>query len=305
MRSNSFVRKAVIPAAGLGTRMLSVSNVIPKELLPLGGKPLIQHAIEEAIESGVEEVIVVTRPEKSLLNAFLAGDWELAGSALGQKADTDALSRKVNFILVDQPQPRGLGDALLCAQSAIGNEPFGVILPDAIVEADIPALAQLAAAFREQESAYVATQPVGLADTSRFGMLAVDPCDPIGARDTFRVRSIVEKPHPRQAPSRFGVFGRYILTRQIFSFLSEIAIDTVGDVELSNALSGYCERHSLLAVRFDGRHYDAGDPLGYHQAVLEFTLKNSDIGSSLRDYLLRNIERESDERAITALPDLL
>ena len=285
--------------------MFSVSKVIPKELLPLGGKPLIQHAIEEAVASGVEEVIVVTRPEKSLLNTFLGRDCELARSELDLKVHTDALPRNVNIILVDQPQARGLGDALLCAQSAIGNEPFGVILPDAIIEAEIPALAQLAAAFREQESGYVATQPVGLADTPRFGMLAVDPCDPIGARDIFRVRSIVEKPHPWQAPSRFGVFGRYILTGQIFSFLSEIAIDSVGDVELSNALGGYCECHSLLAVQFDGRHYDAGDPFGYYQAVVEFTLKNSDIGSSFRDYLLRNIERESDESSITALPDLL
>jgi UTP--glucose-1-phosphate uridylyltransferase len=297
------IRKAVIPAAGLGTRMFSVSKVVPKELLPVGGKPLIQRAIEEAVASGVEEVVVVIRPGKSLLESFLSADqkWMPSRSHQGEEADPlapDAFSSPVRITLVQQAQPRGLGDALLCARPAVGNEMFGLVLPDAVIDAPRPALAQLTAAFREQPGAYVATQSVEPSDVSRFGMLVLDStADAARTGEVFRVRSIVEKPEPGQSPSNFGVFGRYVLTPEIFAELDRLTETSDGEVQLSEALASYCQRHPLYAFRFKGSHYDAGDPLGYFQAVVEFALKDTDMGPMFRDYLAGIVERAPKQRS--------
>ncbi|HXY08609.1 MAG TPA: sugar phosphate nucleotidyltransferase [Terriglobales bacterium] len=283
------LRKVVIPAAGLGTRMLPVSEVVPKELLPVGGKPAIQYAIEEAIASGVAEVVVVTRPDKPWLVDFLTRDQKAPSRGFECQKKTEALDAlfcQLRITLVEQPQPQGLGDALLCARPEIGDDTFGVILPDAIIDARLPVLAQLAVAFQEQPGSYVATQPVEPRDVHRFGMLALEPLHGAArAGSVFRVRSIVEKPSFTQTPSSFGVFGRYVFTGEIFSLLDEVAAGSCGEVQLSDALAKYCERYPLYAFCFDGRHYDVGDPSGYFRAVVDFTLKDKQIGPTFRDYL--------------------
>jgi UTP--glucose-1-phosphate uridylyltransferase len=285
------IRKAVIPAAGFGVRMLPVTKVLPKEMMPIGNKPLIQYAVEEAAASGIEEVVLVTATRKSALERYFRRDPKLERFLQERGRDHElqclrSLSSLVRIVTVHQPAPRGLGDALLCARSAIGDEPFAMILPDAIIDASQPVVAQLISAFRQCPGAYIATQPVNPCDVTRFGMLAVAPLDNNSRVDgILRVLSIVEKPSPEDAPSHYGVFGRYLLTPKIFDFLNCTKSDSNGEVQLSGALTLYCRNNPLYALRFAGRHYDAGSRFGYLQATVEFALKDPELGPSVRDYL--------------------
>lgn len=271
--------------------MLPVTKVLPKEMMPIGNKPLIQYAVEEAATSGIEEVIFVTASRKSALECHFRRDPELERFLEERGRDCElaalrALSSLVRIRTVQQMAPRGLGDALLCARSAVGDEPFAVILPDAIMDAPCPVVAQLIAGFRQLPGAYVATQSVEPCDVARFGMLAVAPVnDNAGASSVLRVLSVVEKPRPEDAPSRYGIFGRYLLTPEIFDFLDHTEPDGNGEVQLSGALALYCQKYPMYALRFEGQHYDAGSKFGYVQATLEFALKDPELGPAVRDYL--------------------
>jgi UTP--glucose-1-phosphate uridylyltransferase len=290
------IRKAVIPAAGLGVRMLPVTKVLPKEMMPIGNKPLIQYAVEEAAASGIEEVVFVTAARRSLLECYFRQDAELERllEERGRVRELQclrALSSMVRILTVHQPAPRGLGDALLCARTAIGDEPFALILPDAIMDAPQPVIAQLAAAFRHRPGAYIATRSVAPRDVSRFGMLAVAPLDDSPRSDgALRVLSVVEKPKAEDAPSHYGVFGRYLLTPEIFDFLDSAAQDENGEVQLSGALARYCQKNPVYALCFEGRHYDAGSRFGYLQAALEFALKDPELGPAVRNWLTLRTE---------------
>ena len=285
------IRKAVIPAAGLGIRMLPVTKVLPKEMMPIGNKPLIQYAVEEAAASGIEEVILITATRKSALECYFRRDPKLERFLQERGRDRELqclreLSSLVRVLAVHQPAPRGLGNALLCARSAIGDEPFALILPDAIMDAPQPVIAQLIAAFRQRPGAYIATQPVEPCDVSRFGMLAVAPLDDRCRPDgVLRVLSVVEKPKPEDAPSHYGVFGRYLLTPEIFDVLDCTEPDENGEVQLSGALALYCRKNPVYALRFEGRHYDAGNRFGYLQAALEFALKDPELCPAVLNYL--------------------
>jgi len=309
MSSSTPIRKAVIPAAGLGTRMLPVSKVVPKELLPVGGKPLIQYAIEEAIASGIEEIVVVSGPRKSWLETFLKSYRELAVErrARGKQLELESLdspSSLGHITVVQQPVPLGLGDAVLCTQSVIGREPFAVILPDAVIDAPVPVLAQLMAAYEEYPGAFVATKPVEPRDFAHFGMLSLKAGGDIRRTTApFRVLSIVEKPQPKDAPSNFGVFGRYLLMPEIFADLKRVATTAGGEVQLSDALATYCQRDAMYALLFNGKHYDAGDPFGYFQAVVEFALKNAETGPMIREYLSELLSQEPQQSAVVAISD--
>jgi UTP--glucose-1-phosphate uridylyltransferase len=289
------IRKAVIPAAGLGVRMLPVTKVLPKEMMPIGNKPLIQYAVEEACASGIEEVVLVTAARKSVLECYFRPDAELEKLLEERGRDRElqglrALSSLVRILTVHQPAPRGLGDALLCARSAIGDEPFALILPDAMVDAPQPVIAQLLAAFRHRPGAYIATRSVTPRDFSRFGMLAVAPLDDGSRSDgVLRVLSVVEKPKPKDAPSHYGVFGRYLLTPGIFDFLDSTEPDKNGEVQLSCALALYCRNNPVYALCFEGQHYDAGSRLGYLQATLEFALKDPELGPAVRNWLAAHL----------------
>lgn len=271
--------------------MLPVTKGLPKEMMPIGNKPLIQYAVEEAAASGVEEVVLVTARRKSALEGYFRRDLELESllEECGRNRELQclrALSSLVRIFTVHQPAPRGLGNAVLCARSAIGDEPFALILPDAIMDAPQPVLAQLIAAFRQRPGAFIATQPVEPCDVSRFGMLEVAPLDDSSrSDDVLRVLSVVEKPRLEDAPSHYGVFGRYLLTPEIFDFLDCAESDGNGEVQLSGALARYCRKNPVYALRFEGRHYDVGNRFGYLQATLEFALKDPELGSAVRNYL--------------------
>lgn len=277
----------------MGTRMLPVTKGLPKEMMPIGGKPLIQYAVEEAVASGIEEVVLITRDDKSVLDRYFARDPELEQflqerGRQRELAGVRALSALVRITTVHQEAPRGLGDALRCARHAVGNQPFAVILPDALINATRPVLAQLLDVYRQHPGCYLATQPVDGQDVSRFGMLDVAAVeDGSAARRLFRVLGLVEKPLPGNAPSPYGVFGRYLLDPEVLDLLDHAAPDSNGEVQLSEALASYCRQKTLYALCFAGRHYDAGDKLGYLQAVVDFALTDPEVGSAFQTYLTR------------------
>ena len=290
MSGGSSIRKALIPAAGLGTRMLPVTKAIPKEMLPLVNKPILQYAVEEAAASGLEEVILVTRPDKPLESYFTSGlerekQLDDGDRRTGLHSLLD-LSLRIRIRAVHQHTPSGLGDAIRCTRSTVGDEPFALILPDAVMRSHEPVIGQLLQSYAVIPGSYVATQTVEDADMSRFGMLDLKEIEDLGKRRLFRVLGLSEKPKPEQAPSRYGVFGRYLLEPVIFEQLESAARNgRAGDLQFAEALSQQCTEGRFYALCFEGRHFDAGDKLGYIQAVLEFALDDEEIGDALRDHL--------------------
>jgi UTP--glucose-1-phosphate uridylyltransferase len=285
------IRKAVIPAAGLGTRMLPITKAIPKEMFPLANKPLIQYAVEEAAASGIEEVILVTRAGKSVLERYFAPAPELERSLTRQGRERElelllSISARVRISVVYQPSPLGLGDALRCAQSTIGNEPFAVILPDALVVAPQPVLAQLIAAYQYYPGSFVATQPVEPSEVSKFGMLAVVPIEnTFTLAKIFRVSALIEKPLAGDSPSCYGVFGRYLLQPEIFNFLNSASAGQDSEIQLTDCLAQYCQTEPLYALYFEGTHYDTGDKVGYLRASIDFALKDPEVCHAVHKYL--------------------
>ena len=285
------IRKAVIPVAGFGTRMLPLTKALPKEMMPICNKPIIQYAVEEAAASGIEEVILITRADKSILESYFVPNPDLERFLEDRGREQELrlvrdLSSLVRISTVRQPSPRGLGDALRWARSAVGDETFAVILPDAVVDAHPPVLAQLMAAYHLHPGCWVATQPVEPADVSRFGMLEVTSLENASFPGRlFRVSSMIEKPRTGEAPSNYGVFGRYLLRPEIFDFLDSAQADAKGEIQLTDALAEYCQRAPLYALRFEGMHYDAGDRSGYLQVMLHFALKDAELGAAVHRLL--------------------
>jgi UTP--glucose-1-phosphate uridylyltransferase len=285
-RSHPF-RKVVIPAAGLGTRMLPVTKVVSKEMLPICGKPLIQYAVEEAAASGLEEVILVIRPPHSQVADYFAPAPQLEALLAERHRRRElqtvrALSSLIRISVVPQAVQRGLGDAVLCARDAVGNEPFALFLPDAVIDSRRPVLAQLISAYLRTPGYFVATQPVGMAETSRFGILALSESGKRLSSRTLRVSGMVEKPQPRKAPSRFGVFGRYLLGPEIFDVLDATPTDGNGEVQLTDALAECCRKLPFYALHFEGTHFDTGNKTGYLEAILHFSSKDPELAATLR-----------------------
>lgn len=285
------IRKAVIPAAGRGTRMLPFTKAVPKEMLPISNRPLIQYAVDEAVQSGIEEIILVTSlARETLWNYFrrdLALEQMLKQMGRGEDAERIAsLSGDAEIRFVPQPAPMGLGDAIACAKDAVDGEPFAVILPDAIILGDVPCLREMMACYQDLPASYVATREVKIEELNRFGILDLQP-GKASAREKppYRVRGVVEKPSPEQAPTRWGIFGRYLLENEIFAFLAEVKADSKGEIQLSEALAAYCRRHALYAVPFSGEHFDAGCRIGYLQATIKTGLNDSATGQQLREFL--------------------
>jgi UTP--glucose-1-phosphate uridylyltransferase len=294
MVASSFrpVRKAVIPVAGLGTRMLPITKVVPKEMLPVVSKPLIQYAVEEVAASGIKEIILVTRG-RTLAEDYFSNDvrFEELLPEHNRPAELESLRRlcgSLRISAVRQDRPLGLGDALRCARAEIGAEPFALVLPDALIQASRPALGQMLAAYQQWPGSYIATQSVNHRDTVRFGMLEVAEVDHAQfSTSLFRVLNVVEKPQPDEAPSAYGVFGRYLLDPAIFEYFDRRNPDHDTEREFADALAALCQRGLVYALRFEGRHFDAGDRLGYLEAVVEFSLADPDIGEEVRRYLMR------------------
>jgi len=284
--SSALVRKAIIPAAGLGTRFLPATKASPKEMLPLVDKPLIQYAVEEAVASGIEDIIIITGRGKRAIEDHFDRSFELEENLKGNgKAqllkDIRAISRLANFCYVRQPEALGLGHAVLCAQHLIGEEPFAVILGDEVIDSKIPALAQLIRIFDAGNGAVLGVQKVRREDVSHYGIIDAERI----ADGLHRICDLVEKPAPAQAPSRYAVIGRYVLSPEIFPILERTSPGKNREIQLTDALRQLVREAPSYAKEIVGQRYDAGDKLGFLQATVEFALKSPTLGRPFSAYL--------------------
>jgi UTP--glucose-1-phosphate uridylyltransferase len=280
------VRKAVIVAAGLGTRMLPASKVLSKEILPVVDTPAIQMIVEEAMASGIEEVIVVITPGRTMVLDHFKPALELERQ-LESKGKLDILEmvRKTNAPLklteAHQAQPLGLGHAVLQAQAAVGNEPFAVFLPDDIIDAERPCLRQLLDAAETHDAPVVALLKVPHSEVSKYGIVEAKPAGP----RLYELTGMVEKPAPNQAPSDFAIIGRYVLTPDIFDLIKQGKPGAGGEIQLTDALLALAKRRKIYGYEFEGTRYDLGDRVGYITAQIGFGLKRSEVADRLRAYL--------------------
>lgn len=284
--SSSLVRKAIIPAAGLGTRFLPATKASPKEMLPLVDKPLIQYAVEEAVASGIEDIIIITGRGKRAIEDHFDRSFELEENLKGNgKAqllkDIRDISQLANFCYVRQPEALGLGHAVLCAQHLIGEEPFAVILGDEVIDSKIPALAQLMRIFDAGNGAVLGVQKVRRQDVSHYGIIDAQRI----ADGLHRIVDLVEKPAPAQAPSRYAVIGRYVLSPEIFPILERTSPGKNREIQLTDALRQLAREAPSYAKEIVGQRYDAGDKLGFLQATVEFALKSPTLGRPFSAYL--------------------
>jgi len=293
------VRKAVIPAAGLGTRFLPATKASPKEMLPLVDKPLIQYAVEEAVASGIEDIIIITGRGKRAIEDHFDRSVELEEN-LKDNGKAQLLSQMrhistlANFCYVRQSVALGLGHAVLCAQRLIGDEPFAVILGDEIIDAPVPALAQLIHVYKKRHGAALGVQEVPHHDVNRYGIVSPRTVSP----GLHRVEGLIEKPTPAEAPSNLAVIGRYVLPPEIFSILRKTQPGKNGEIQLTEALRELAKKSPMYAQEIQGQRYDAGDKLGFLIATVEFALKNPSLGPDFGDYL-RDRMRPSGERRKT------
>ena len=284
------VRKAVFPVAGLGTRFLPVTKAQPKEMLPVVDKPLIQYAVEEAVAAGITEMVFVTGRSKRAIEDHFDVNYELEAD-LEAKGKTELLEMVravlpagVRCVYLRQGQALGLGHAVLCAQPVVGNEPFAVILADDLmrpVEGGLEVLAQMTNLFSQHHASLVAVQEVPRSETRAYGIVGVTPW---GDR-TERIRTIVEKPEPADAPSNLAVVGRYLLTPRIFQHLARQKPGKGGEIQLTDAIARLLDDEPVLAYRYDGTRYDCGSKLGYLQATVTLGRDHAEIGPEFRAWL--------------------
>lgn len=280
------IRKAVIPAGGLGTRFLPVTKAQPKEMLPLLDKPLIQYAVEEAARSGMEQVIIVTSRGKQSIRHHFQRSPELE-AALEESGKTSLLHeiRKIRALpeisYVNQEEQMGLGHAILMAKELVGNEPFAAILSDDIISSEVPVLKQILEAFEQCESSIIAVEHIDRADVPKYGI--IEPKK--SANRLYQVLRLVEKPQPAEAPSDLGIVGRYILTPAIFAIIAATSPGKGGEIQLTDALQALLNKEKVYAYEFQGTRYDTGTPLGWLKASIAFGLKHPEIGPELKEYL--------------------
>ncbi|GGA65102.1 UTP--glucose-1-phosphate uridylyltransferase GalU [Ornithinibacillus halotolerans] len=285
------VKKAIIPAAGLGTRFLPVTKAMPKEMLPIVDKPTIQYIIEEALESGIEDIIIVTGKGKRAIEDHFDHNFELEDN-LVNKEKFDLLekvkaSTNVDIHYIRQKEPKGLGHAVWVARKFIGNEPFAVMLGDDIVQAETPGLRQLIQQFEEIQSSVVGVQQVPDNETSRYGI--VDPSTIEGRR--YQVNNFVEKPAPGTAPSNLAIMGRYVFTPEIFEFLDKQQVGAGGEIQLTDAIQMLNEVQKVYAYDFEGKRFDVGEKLGFLTTNIEFGLKNEEIRDELFAYMVEKVNK--------------
>ena len=282
------IRKAVFPAGGLGTRFLPATKAIPKEMLALVDKPIIQYGVEEAIASGIEHIIIVTGRGKGAMEDHFDISYEL-DATLERKGKDEllALSRGVSSLArisyVRQKEPLGLGHAVLCARDLVGDEPFAVILPDDVIEAEVPCLKQMIGVFNEKGSSVLATQTVEGPSISAYGVLAGSQ-DPDNWR-LYNCTGMVEKPKLEDAPSKQAIIGRYVVTPRVFELLERTAPGAVGEIQLTDGIKALLKEEKVFGYTFEGKRYDAGDKFGMLQVTVEFALKRADLGPQFREYL--------------------
>jgi UTP--glucose-1-phosphate uridylyltransferase len=280
------VKKAIIPAAGLGTRFLPATKAMPKEMLPIVDKPTIQYIIEEAVASGIEEILIITgRNKKPIEDHFdKAIELELNLEKGGKQDLLDIVNQSTdmaNIHYIRQKEPKGLGHAISCAKAFVGNEPFAVMLGDDIVDSEVPCLKQLIDAFEEKQASILGVQEVKRENVNKYGIVK-------GAQISdrvYQVEDLVEKPKVEEAPSNVAILGRYIITPEIFNILENTKPGKGGEIQLTDALKTLISKEEMYAYVFEGRRHDVGDKLGFLQATVEYALKRDDLKDEFREYL--------------------
>jgi len=283
------VRKAVFPAAGWGTRFLPATKAQPKEMLPLVDKPVIQYAVEEAIEAGIEQVIIVTSSQKRAIEDHFDISVELeqlleARGEIDKLRQIRAISDLAQVYYVRQKEQLGLGHAVLMAKDLVGHEPFAVMLSDDVVIGERPCIGQLVHAYEETHSSVVAVMEVPHEDTNRYGVIGGEPVEG-GDPRLYKVSNLVEKPDPSAAPSNLAIIGRYILTPKIFEKLEQTPRGAGGEIQLTDAIESLMQEQDVYGYAFDGVRYDAGTTMGWLKASVELALQRPEIGTELRRYL--------------------
>lgn len=281
------VKKVIIPAAGLGTRFLPATKAMPKEMLPILDKPTIQYIVEEAIASGIEDIIIVTGKGKRAIEDHFDHAFELEAN-LVEKEKFDLLDRVIESSSIDihyirQKKPLGLGHAIWCARKFIGDEPFGVLLGDDIIKSDIPGLKQLINQFEKTGSSVLGVREVNEEDVHKYGVI-----DPVSTESNLiMVKSFIEKPSREEAPSNLAIIGRYILTPEIFPFLDEKKVGKGGEIQLTDAIEQLNTIQNVYAFKFEGKRYDVGDKLGFIETTLDFALDRPDLKDGVLDLMGR------------------
>ncbi len=282
------IRKAIFPAAGLGTRFLPATKAQPKEMLPLVDKPIIQYVVEEAVASGITNIIIVTGRGKNAIEDHFDVSYELE-SMLKERNKTElldqvrAVSSMINVSYVRQGETLGLGHAVLVAKDLVGDEPFAVMLGDDIIDNPVPCMKQMIEVFEQHRNPVIAVQQVPRDQISAYGVIKGSPEGPSGR--VYRIDDLVEKPQAEEAPSDLAIIGRYILTPDIFEILEKTPRDKNGEIQLTNGLRALRETRALYGHRFEGIRHDAGNKLGFLMATVEFALKREDLGEPFRRYL--------------------
>ncbi|HSB15962.1 MAG TPA: UTP--glucose-1-phosphate uridylyltransferase GalU [Bryobacteraceae bacterium] len=285
------VRKAVFPAAGLGTRFLPATKAQPKEMLPLVDKPLIQYGVEEALRSGIQNIIIVTGRGKSAIEDHFDVSFELEHLLESRnKTETLAIVRDIsdmiNVAYVRQKEALGLGHAVLRARELVGREPLAVVLSDDVIYSEVPCLRQLLDVYEFFGASVLALMEVPSDNISAYGVVEAEPVSHNGEEDrVFRIRNLVEKPKPSEAPSNLAIIGRYVLTPEIFDSIEAIEPGSGGEIQLTDALKHLLCSRPIYGYRFQGARYDAGDKLGFLKATVEFALRRKDLGGEFREYL--------------------
>jgi UTP--glucose-1-phosphate uridylyltransferase len=289
---SSPIRKAVFPAAGLGTRFLPATKAQPKEMLPLVDKPIIQYGVEEAVAAGIDNIILVTGRGKNAIEDHFDVSVELESflEARGKKEQLDEIrkiSNLINFSYVRQGEPLGLGHAVLVTKALVGEEPFAVILGDDVIDAEPPAIRQMIDVFDELGGPVLAIERVPRETVSSYGIIDAEEIKP----GVYRIRDLVEKPPVNEAPSELAIIGRYVLTPDIFPALEKIGKDRTGEIQLTNGLRQLLKSRPIYGCRIDGVRHDTGNKLGFLKAVVYFALRRQDLADQFRDYL-RTIDME-------------
>jgi UTP--glucose-1-phosphate uridylyltransferase len=282
------IRKAVFPAAGLGTRFLPATKAQPKEMLPLVDKPIIQYVIEEAVAAGLSNIIIVTGRGKNAIEDHFDVSYELE-KLLEERGKTElldqvrAISNMINVSYVRQGETLGLGHAVLMAKDLVGNEPFAVMLGDDIIDSPVPCMKQMVEVFERHGGPVIAVHRVPREEISAYGV--IDGVEEGDSGRVYRIKDMVEKPSADEAPSDLAIIGRYILTPDIFAALESTPRDAGGEIQLTNGLRTLARARTLFGYRFEGVRHDAGNKLGFLKATVEFALKRADLGDAFREYL--------------------
>ncbi|SFL16120.1 UTP--glucose-1-phosphate uridylyltransferase [Paenibacillus sp. 1_12] len=291
------VRKAIIPAAGLGTRFLPATKAMPKEMLPIVDKPTIQYIVEEAVESGIEDIIIVTGRGKRAIEDHFDNSFELEQNLLEKEkfellSEVRKSSNMVDIHYIRQREPRGLGHAIWCARKFIGNEPFAVLLGDDIVSAEKPCLLQMIEQFDRYHASIIGVKHVSDEEVSRYGIVDGKAMD----ERIYNVSNLVEKPKQENAPSNLAIMGRYILTPRIFEILGKQEPGAGNEIQLTDAIARLNQHEAVYAYEFEGVRYDVGDKMGFIQTTIEFALQREDLRYNLLEYLAKVVAKETIQK---------